>query len=248
MARAGDWAGPRDAVRRRGRAQAEKSTARMTEIDPPPHRHDRAFTLRGRSARGDAPATTRQIRALSSEVPAQAGAKPRTVPSSGEVHVAATEGPRWTLKQTRRPFDCNSRSGRIPDATRRLCCDRGRPPAGSARYVHLHLLPGRRRRPARHPGDVVRLYWIASPSTPARSQHGVHVRLTASLAGPYASVTDLKAGSSSRPGVIADPILITAKLGNVATSARAAPSNHWLQLTGPESPTEGEEDIRHSYA
>ena len=105
--------------------------------------------------------------------------------------------------------------------------------------------------PVRHPGDVVRLHWIASPSTPARSQHGGHVRLTASLAGPYASVTDLKAGPVRCPSVVANPILITdqtvdAPVSTLAIPVNAAPGfyNLTTAVTDPAGRTSGSSVVR----
>ena len=79
--------------------------------------------------------------------------------------------------------------------------------------------------PVRHPGDVVQLHWTSRLSTPARSQHVVHVRLSASMTGPYPSVADLKAAPTTRPGVVADRALTTDHAGGAPVSTLAIPKN-----------------------
>lgn len=59
--------------------------------------------------------------------------------------------------------------------------------------------------PVRHPGETVRVHWIVVADGPGSAPSGAAgVTLSASLSGPYADVTTLKATSSRAPGPAAD--------------------------------------------
>ncbi len=88
-----------------------------------------------------------------------------------------------------------------------------------------------------HPGDVLRVHWIVSPGPPSPSASPVPVTLSASLAGSYADVAQLK-GSVGRgapsPTSTAPPVQTTDRAGGapvttIAVPADAAPG--WYDLT-----------------
>ncbi len=59
----------------------------------------------------------------------------------------------------------------------------------------------------RHPGETMKLHWIATPLGPSAVFPVSTVRLSASLSGPSASVSALKA--STGPDAVTAPVILT---------------------------------------
>jgi hypothetical protein len=59
----------------------------------------------------------------------------------------------------------------------------------------------------RHPGETLRLHWLATPLAPSATITISTVRLGAGLSGPFASVSVLKA--ANRPATLKAPVIVT---------------------------------------
>ena len=76
----------------------------------------------------------------------------------------------------------------------------------------------------RHPGETLQLHWIATPAG-----HGSHgavstVRLEATLSGPFASVSTLKA-SNGPPTLTAPVVVTTDQVGQSPVSSLVIPAD-----------------------
>ena len=74
----------------------------------------------------------------------------------------------------------------------------------------------------RHPGETLRLHWIATPAGPGSHGPTSTVRLRASLSGPFASVSTLKAADDP-PTVSAPTIVTTDQRGQAPVSVLVIP-------------------------
>lgn len=75
-----------------------------------------------------------------------------------------------------------------------------------------------------HPGEELRLHWIAVPARPSSRGAVSTVRLEASLSGPFASVSKLK--SSGNSGDVTAPVVVTTdRVGVVPVSSILIPEN-----------------------
>jgi hypothetical protein len=68
--------------------------------------------------------------------------------------------------------------------------------------------------PVRHPGETVRLHWIATPLEPSASSQVGTVRLEARLSGPFPSVSALKAADG--PATITAPVIVATDMAGGA--------------------------------
>ena len=76
----------------------------------------------------------------------------------------------------------------------------------------------------RHPGDTVTLHWIATPAGPSARGKVSSVRLEASLSGPFASVSQLKASATA--GTLKAPVVVTTdRLGDAPVSEIVIPKD-----------------------
>jgi hypothetical protein len=85
----------------------------------------------------------------------------------------------------------------------------------------------------RHPGETVRLHWIATPVGPSANAAATTVRLQARLSGPYGSVSQLKASHAS--STLTAPVLVTTdRVGAAPVSLIVIPEDApagWYSLT-----------------
>jgi len=76
----------------------------------------------------------------------------------------------------------------------------------------------------RHPGETVRLHWMATPAGPGSHGPVSTVRLNATLSGPFASVSTLKAANG--PPTVSAPLVITTdQLGQTPVSVLVIPAD-----------------------
>ena len=76
----------------------------------------------------------------------------------------------------------------------------------------------------RHPGETVQLHWIATPAGPGSHGPVSTVRLEATLSGPFASVSTLKA-SSGPPTLTAPVVVTTNEVGESPVSTFVIPAD-----------------------
>ena len=76
----------------------------------------------------------------------------------------------------------------------------------------------------RHPGDTLTLHWVATPAGPSTNGKVSSVRLEASLSGPFASVSQLKASATA--GTVKAPVVVTTdRLGDAPVSVIVIPKD-----------------------
>jgi len=76
--------------------------------------------------------------------------------------------------------------------------------------------------PVRHPGETVRLHWIATPLDRSASSQLSTLRLEAGLSGPFPSLSALKAADG--PATIMAPVVVaTNKVGSAPVSVIRIP-------------------------
>ena len=76
----------------------------------------------------------------------------------------------------------------------------------------------------RHPGDIIVIHWIAAPSDPLTNGPVTTVALTAGFAGPFATVSGLKA--SAGPSTVEAPVIVTTdQVGNPPVSIITIPKS-----------------------
>jgi hypothetical protein len=76
----------------------------------------------------------------------------------------------------------------------------------------------------RQPGETVRLHWIATPLGPSSKSAVSDVRLKASLSGPFASLSELKA--ANRPAAVTAPVVVTTdRVGEAPVSIIVIPKD-----------------------
>lgn len=80
----------------------------------------------------------------------------------------------------------------------------------------------------RHPGEIVLVHWIVSDGHPTDAPDAVPLTLTASLAGPYGTVTGVKTANVdvlADPVTAAAPVAITDQTGGVPISRLVIPAD-----------------------
>jgi len=76
----------------------------------------------------------------------------------------------------------------------------------------------------RHPGDTIKLHWIATPLGPSATSAVSTVRLGAGLSGPFASVSALKSANS--PATLTAPVIVTTnQVGDAPVSVIVIPKD-----------------------
>jgi hypothetical protein len=76
----------------------------------------------------------------------------------------------------------------------------------------------------RHPGETMRLHWIATPLAPSSNSAVSTVRMKASLSGPFGSVSQLKA-SHSPVTMTAPTVITTDRVGGAPVSIILIPED-----------------------